>query len=54
MPIPSKTQSLVVSEGGQEVYRDIFVQSFAARLTPKGRTFIETWKSQSDELLGAL
>jgi len=49
-----ETQSIVMSEGGQEVYRDVFVQSFAARLTPKGRALIETWKSQSDDLLGAL
>jgi hypothetical protein len=49
-----ETQSLVVSEGGQVVYQDKFVQAFAARLTSKGRALIETWKSQSEDLLAAL
>ena len=49
-----ETQSLVVSENGQPVYQDQFVQSFAARLTDKGRAFLATWKSQSEELMDAL
>ena len=46
-------QSIVVTDDdtGQQVYEDHFVQSFAARLTAKGREFIKVWKSNSENLL---
>jgi len=45
------TQSITVTDNAtmQLVYEDHFVASFAARLTEKGRRFIETWKSQAEE-----
>jgi hypothetical protein len=49
-----ETQSLVISKGGKVVHQDLFVQAFAARLTAKGKTLIETWKSQSEDLLAVL
>jgi hypothetical protein len=49
-----ETQSMVMSEAGQVVFQDVFVQSFAARLTPKGQTLIETWKAGHDNLLDVL
>jgi len=38
----------------QKVFEDTFVMFFVARLTEKGRQFIETWKSQSEDLLDGL
>lgn len=49
-----ETQSLEIREGGTLVHNDLFVQSYAARLTDKGRSVIETWKSQTDDLLQSL
>ena len=50
------TQSIVLTDNtlGQDVYKDDFVQSFAARLTSKGREFIDVWKSDSENLLDQL
>ena len=50
------SQSIDITDNttGQKVYEDHFVTSFAARLTPKGREFIEVWKSNSENLLDAL
>jgi hypothetical protein len=50
------TQSIVVTDNttGQKVFEDNFVVNFAATLTDKGRRFVETWKSQSEELLDVL
>src|SRR3989337_4168486 len=46
------TQSITLTDNAdQKVHEDHFVQSFAARLTPKGREFIEVWKSNSENLL---
>lgn len=51
-----ETQSITITDNttGEMVHTDHFVQSFAARLTPKGRKFIEVWKSSSDNLLDQL
>jgi hypothetical protein len=49
-----ETQSLVVNEGDREVYRDVFVQAFAAGLTAKGKVLLDTWRSEDDDLLKAL
>ncbi len=51
-----ETQSIVVTDNatGIKTFEDQFVQSFAARLTQKGRDFISTWKSSTDNLLDAL
>ena len=48
-----ETQSISITDNttGQKVYEDHFVQSFAARLTPKGSEFIEVWKSNAENLL---
>ena len=39
---------------GQKVFEDKFVVHFAAKLTDKGRKFVEIWKSQSHDLLSVL
>lgn len=39
---------------GVDVFKDEFVMAYAACLTEKGREFIATWKSQSEEMLDAL
>jgi len=51
-----ETQSIVITDNasGRTVFEDAFVQSFAARLTEKGRDFIEVWKSTTENLLDAL
>jgi|GEM_PF-799632 len=51
-----ETQSIAISDNttGQKIYEDHFVQSFAARLTPKGKEFIKVWQSNSENLLDAL
>lgn len=50
------TQSIMITnnETGQKVWEDQFVCSFSARLTSKGREFINVWKSNSDNLLDIL
>jgi len=51
-----ETQSITSTDNvtGREVYKDEFVQSYAARITQKGREFINVWKSNSDDLLDQL
>jgi len=39
---------------GERLFEDSFVMYFAARLTEKGRQFIEKWKSESEDMLDAL
>ena len=39
---------------GQKIFEDNFILSFAAKLTDKGRQFVDVWKSQSDNLLDVL
>ncbi len=36
---------------GEKVWEDHFVSKFSARLTPKGRDFIDVWKSSSENLM---
>ena len=49
------TQSITATDAtGEKVFEDNFVIYFAARLTEKGRQFIETWRSQSENLLDGL
>jgi hypothetical protein len=50
------TQSIRVIDNrtGQKVFEDEFVVYFAAKLTEKGRKFIDTWKSQSEDFLSVL
>lgn len=50
----AQSVSITDNESGQKVFEDHFVQSFAARLTSKGREFINVWKSSSENLLDAL
>lgn len=50
------TQSIDVTDKttGTKVFQDKFVVHFAATLTDKGRQFVESWKSQSDDLISVL
>jgi|SRR2546422_1358882 len=50
------TQSILVTNNltGQKEFEDVFVVHFAATLTAKGRQFVDTWKSQSENLLEVL
>ena len=51
-----ESQSIVLTDNktGKKTFEHDFVQSFAARLTQKGRDFISVWKSSSENLLDAL
>ena len=51
-----ETQSISISDNftNQVIFNDIFVQSFAARLTPKGKEFIENWKSNAGDIIDIL
>ncbi len=51
-----ETQDIVVTDNstGQITFQQRYVQQFAARLTKKGRDFVDVWKSTSENLLEAL
>lgn len=51
-----ETQDIVVTDiaTGQITFQQRYVQQFAARLTKKGRDFVDVWKSTSENLLEAL
>jgi hypothetical protein len=51
-----ETQSIVITNTltGQKVFEDVFVQSFAAKLTKKRQDFIALWKSNDDYLIDNL
>ena len=51
-----ETQSVEIIDNvtNEIVFHDIFVQSFAARLTEKGKEFISNWKSNTGELIDSL
>lgn len=49
------SQSIVATDAaGMKLFEDSFIVAFAATLTDKGRQFIETWRSQSEDLLSSL
>jgi len=51
-----ETQSISIKDNATNnvIFDDIFVQSFAARLTNKGREFIGNWRSNTGELIDVL
>jgi hypothetical protein len=51
-----ETQEIIIidNSSGMEIFNDTFIQSFAARLTDKGREFISVWRSDAEDLLDSL
>jgi len=49
-------QSIEVTDNntGHKVYQDQFITSFAAKLTPKGLEFLDTWRSSAEDFGEAL
>ena len=51
-----ETQSISITDNdsGNTIFNDVFVQSFAAKLTEKGKEFIKSWKDEVVDLLNVI
>jgi len=51
-----ETQSINITDNssGHIIFNDIFVQSFAAKLTEKGKEFIRHWRDEVTDLLNVI
>lgn len=51
-----ESQSIDVTDDttGQKIFHEEFVVNFAAKLTPKGKEFIDAWKSSTEDLMSVL